>query len=152
MKRFANPDQLTIFELLKDYRPQNTEFTIINMDLFLRDVLTKAIKESAHSRYQIAARMSELLRTEITKTMIDAWTAESREGLNMIPACRLPALMIALETGTIEPLKVLADPLGAVVLQGEQALDLELKRIEDQEKKLSEKKKAIKAIKGMARK
>jgi hypothetical protein len=41
------------------------------------------------SRYQVAAKMSELLDVDITKTMLDSWTAESKE------QHRFPALFFA---------------------------------------------------------
>jgi hypothetical protein len=88
--------------------------------------------------------MTQVLDTEITKTMLDSWTAESREGSNRFPACYLPAFCHAV--GSIEPLKVMADLAGCVAVQGEEALLIELFRIEEQEKKLVQKKKAIRAI------
>ena len=144
MKKIANPNQLSFFELLKDLRPKNTEFSSFNIDLLFRETLTEAIKASPYSRIQIAIRMSEILGKEISKNMIDSWTAESREGVNNIPAVNLPAFCHVV--GSIEPLRILADTNDCFVIQGSDALDLELKKIEDQEKKLSEKKKAIKTI------
>ena len=88
--------------------------------------------------------MSELLGIEITKSMIDAWTAESREGINRFPACYLPAFCRAVNS--IEPLRVLADLVGSVVVQGEEALLIELSKIEEQKQRLLEKEKAIKTI------
>ena len=82
--------------------------------------------------------------------MIDSWTAESREGINRFPACYLPAFCHAVNS--IEPLKVLADIIGSFVIQGPDALDLEIKKIEDQEKILAERKKTAKTIRqGMKR-
>lgn len=51
----------------------------LNFAIELRCLIAQLLKASPASRYQIAARMSELLATEITKYMLDAWTAESRE-------------------------------------------------------------------------
>ena len=144
MKKFCHPDQLNFFDLLKDLRPKAFEFPSFNIDLLLRETITQAIKGSPLSRFQIAAKMSDALGVEVSKTMIDAWTAESREGINRFPACYLPAFCHAVVS--IEPLRVLADLIGSFVIQGPDALDLEMKRIEDQEKILSEKKRAIKTI------
>lgn len=141
MKNFADPNQLSLFDLLKDLRPK-IEISVLNVDLLFRSTLTKAIKQSSHSRIQIAAKMSEALDIEITKAMLDSWTAESREGLNRFPACYLPVFCQVV--GSIELLQILADLIGCFVIQGPEALDLELKKIEDQERKLAERKRAVK--------
>ncbi len=143
MKKIANPNQLSLLEILKDLRPK-VEISIENIDILFRATLTKAIRESGLSRIQIAAKMSEALDIEITKTMLDAWTAESREGVNRFPACYLP---IFCETvGSIEPYRVLADLNGCFVIQSEQALMVELSKIDAEKEKLQKKEKAIKAI------
>lgn len=102
------------------------------------------------SREQIAIQISELLGREVTKDVIDSWTAESREGMNNMWAANLPAFCHVV--GSIEPLRILADLNGCYVIQGPEALDLEMKKIEDQEKVLSERKRAIKTMRqGMGR-
>jgi len=144
MKRVADPSQLNLLDLLKDLRPQNSEFSSFSIDIRLRKTVRQAIKECPQSRYEIAARMSEALDLEVSKDMIDSWTAESREGVNRFPACYLPVFCHVV--GSIEPLRVLADLLGCFVIQGPEALDLELKRIEDKKKVLADRERAIKAI------
>lgn len=144
MKKFASPDQLSLLDFLKDLRPKNTEFSSLNIDLLLRETIAQAIKECPHSRFQIAAKMSEMLGTEVSKTMIDSWTAESREGINRFPACYLPAFCHVV--GSIEPLKVLADLVGSFVIQGEEALLIEQSKINFQKEKLVEKERAIKIL------
>jgi hypothetical protein len=144
MKKICHPNQLSLLEFLKDLRPKHTDFSSLNIDLLFRAALARAIKESHLSRIQIAAKMSEILDFEITKAMLDSWTAESREGINRFPACYLHAFCEATES--IEPLRMLADLIGSFVIQGPEALDLELKRIQDQKQKLSEKERAIKII------
>jgi hypothetical protein len=143
MKNFANPNQPSLFDLVRDLRPK-VQISAQNVDVLLRISLAKAIKESSLSRIQIAAKMSEALDVEITKTMLDSWTAESREGLNRFPACYLPVFCQLI--GSIEPLQILADLIGCFVIRGPEALDLQLKRIEDHEKELAAQKKAIKAM------
>lgn len=148
MKKFCHPDQLNFFDLLKDLRPKNADFSSFNIDLLLRETISRAIKECPLSRFQIACQMSEALAVEISKSMIDAWTAESREGVNRFPACYLPAFCKV--TGSIEPMRVLADLIGCFVIQGEDALHIELHKIDDQKQRIAEREKAIRAIlKGM---
>jgi len=150
MKKYCHPNQLSFFDLLKDLRPKNSGFASFNIDLRLREALRDAIKGCPYSRVQIAIKMTELLGREITKNIIDSWTAESREGMNNIWAVDLPAFCHV--TGSIEPERILADVLGSLVIQGPDALDLELKRIEDQEKELAEKKRAVKVMRQGMRK
>jgi hypothetical protein len=150
MKKNCSPNQLSFFDLLRDLRPQNSGFSSFNIDLLLRETISQAIKESPLSRFQIAAKMSEALGVEVSKTMIDSWTAESREGINRFPACYLPAFCYVV--GSIEPLRVLADLVGSVVVQGEDALHMELSKVEAEKQRLCEKGKAIKTIlQGMRR-
>jgi hypothetical protein len=143
MKKFCHPGQLSFMDLLSDLRPK-LEISVLNIDLLFRATLAKAIKESGLSRIQIAAQMSVALDIEITKAMLDSWTAESREGLNRMPACYLPVFCQVVES--VEPMRVLADLNGCFVIQGPEALDLELKRLEDQKKAIAEKERAIKTI------
>src|SRR4030042_5796720 len=135
MKKICPPDQLTLLDLLKDLRPKNNGFASFNIDLQLREAISQAIKDCPHSRFQIAAKMSELLGVEITKSMIDSWTAESREGLYRFPACYLPALCHVV--GSLEPVRIMADLLGGYVIQGEGAGLTGLGRVKDQKRKLS---------------
>lgn len=144
MGKNCHTNQLSFFDLLKDLRPKTAEFSSFNIDLLLRETIALAIKESPLSRFQIAAKMSEALGVEVSKTMIDSWTAESREGINRFPACYLPAFCHVVES--IEPLRVLADLVGSVVVQGEDALHMELSKVEAEKQRLSEKGKAIKTI------
>ena len=56
----------------------------------IRGWASAALKGSPKSRYQVAAEMSELIGIEITKSMLDAWTAESKEG-HRLPVEFVPA-------------------------------------------------------------
>lgn len=150
MKKTANPNQGSLFDLLRDLRPRGIEITEFSVDVLVRTTIAKAIKDSNLSRVQIAAKMTELLDIEITKTMLDSWTAESREGLNRFPAAYLPVFCDIV--GSIEPLRVLADLVGCVVVQGEDALLIELSKIESQKQKLAEKERAIRTILSGAKK
>jgi len=49
-----------------------------NHAIELRHLLSDILKRCPHDRYEIAARMSRLLGTDVTKHQLDAWTAESR--------------------------------------------------------------------------
>ena len=91
--------------------------------------------------------MSELTETDITKTMLDSWTAESKEG-HRFPAIFLPAFCEA--TGCSEPLKLLGKLVGVFVMPGPEALRAEIQRIEeDINKKQNEKRKRLIFLKEM---
>lgn len=99
----------------------------------LRSALVAAISGSSLSRYQIAARMSELVGREITKTMLDAYAAESKEG-HRLPAELLPAFCEA--TGDWRPLIILVEALGGMVLSPKEKAFVQLVKIEREKKRL----------------
>jgi len=51
-----------------------------NISVEVRHLLSDILKQSPKSRYEIAARMSELLGVKISKHQLDSWTADSRDG------------------------------------------------------------------------
>jgi hypothetical protein len=98
----------------------------------LRRWLSAAIKNTPMSRFEVAAKISELLGKEITKFQLDSWTAESKEGYHL-PAEYLPAACAVLDD--VSGLKILAAPLGVKVLENKDLMWLEygkLKRTEQQ--------------------
>jgi hypothetical protein len=98
----------------------------------LRIALNEAIKKSTLSRHQIAGEMSHLLGVEVTKTTIDAWTAESK-ALNRIPAEFLPAFCRA--TKSRQPLEVLNEAAGLFSMPGPDALRSEIQKYDEMERK-----------------
>lgn len=95
--------------------------------------MSRAIRDSGLSRYEIAGRMSELVGQDITKSMLDAWTAESKEQ-HRPPAEFLPAFCVA--SGSREPLLILADKAGYFCLPGPDALRAEIQRLAEEEKEV----------------
>ncbi len=106
----------------------------------LRAELSAALKETPLSRYAVAARMSELTGHEISKSMLDSWTAESK-----LP-WRFPfEFAAAFETvcGTTRLQALLGRKRGSRILVGEEVLLMELGRIEKTEVELASRKKAL---------
>lgn len=133
--------QLSLFDLLAGIQRQPEPATegTANMREALRKALNAAISASPLSRHQIAGQMSHLLGCDITKTMLDAWTAESKEG-HRFPAEYLPAFCRA--TGSQRPLELLAEAAGMFALPGPDALRAEIQRLaEDERKARAEKRK-----------
>jgi hypothetical protein len=112
-----------------------------DIDRQFREAISAALKQCSLSRWQVAARMSELTGAEITKTMLDSWTAESKE-LHRFPAIFLPAFCEAV--GSSEPLKIMGGLVGVFVLPGPEALRAEIRRIDEEiQRKQAEKKKRV---------
>lgn len=99
----------------------------LDVGLAIRHLISDLLKSSTHNRFEIAARMSELLGHEITKHQLDSWTAESREGWRF-PLEYLPAFEVAVETHQVTTW--MADLRGCKVLVGKEALDAEIGKLE----------------------
>lgn len=86
------------------------------------------------SRYEIAARMSELTGVEITKTMLDNWSAESHEK-HRFPCQFLPAFVIA-TGGQRRAVEVISRHSGLFLLPGPDALRAEIQRLDEEERRI----------------
>lgn len=150
LKQILDPKQASLFDFLKNYQQESQTQRpagSFDIDRQFRDAISEALKRCPLSRYQVVARMSELTETDITKTMLDSWTAESKEG-HRFPAIFLPAFCEA--TGCSEPLKLLGKLVGVFVMPGPEALRAEIQRIEeDINKKQNEKRKRLIFLKEM---
>lgn len=91
--------------------------------------------------------MSHLLGCEITKFMLDAWTAESKDG-HRFPAEYLPAFCQV--TGDREALTALAEAAGLFAMPGPDALRSEIQKLDEEAKRInSEKRKRLQFLKEM---
>ncbi len=131
----TDPRQMTLFEVLQRLqegagspaRPGGMRVADT-----LRATMIEAIKRCPLSRWEIAGRMSALLDHEVSKYMLDAWVAESKEA-HRFPAEYLPAFCEA--AGSREPLRVLAEAAGMFALPGPEALRAEIQRLDEEAKK-----------------
>jgi hypothetical protein len=98
----------------------------LDVDLALRTAITKAIAQhtarSNDSRYQIAAKMSELTKRNISKDMLDKYTSSNQD--YRIHACDLTALCAV--CGTLEPFRVLLQPIDCDAVGPEDAKHVRL--------------------------
>lgn len=115
------PQQLSLLSGSAAY----PEGALADLSLAVRTALVQAIKPCPLSRYEIAGRLSALLGRDISKTMLDKWTAESAEE-HRIPAEVVVALCVV--TDCTKPLEVLTSALGVRLVQPEEAEALELGR------------------------
>jgi hypothetical protein len=151
--------QTTIFEYLKKVemlrsaQHDNPPSGSLDIDSEIRAAVSVDLKH-AHDqagrelfRYEVAAKMSELTGTEITKSMLDNYSAESHEK-HRFPCQFLPAFILA--TGGRRVFEVLSRRSGLFALPGPEALRAEIQRIDEEIKtKKEEKKKRIAFLKEM---
>ena len=131
-----NDRQMSLFDVLeKAQRDDNAPGAgSLDIDTELRYLISQELKECRYSRYHVAARMSELTGTEITKTMLDSWTAESKE-FHRFPAIFLPAFCLAV--GRMGLLNFLGRKSGAFVLPGKEALRAEIQRLIEERERIN---------------
>jgi aspartate aminotransferase-like enzyme len=150
LKQRIDINQASLFDILKNYQEENQTTRpagSFDIDRQFREAISLALKNCPLSRWQVAARMAELTGSEITKAMLDSWTAESKE-THRFPAIYLPAFCEA--AGCSEPLRMLGKLVGVFVLPGPEALRAEIQRIEEEiNRKQTEKRKRLVFLKEM---
>lgn len=130
---------LDVLQKARDLQPTPSEEGSLNISERLRHSYVAGLKQCPLSRWEVAGRMSHLLGVEVSKYMLDAWTAESKNGHRM-PAEYIPAFCAA--TGWTEPVRILTESSGLFSLPGPDALRAEIRRLEEDRRKiLAEKKK-----------
>lgn len=125
-KLFDNPNQISIFDIISESVGTIPNEGALNIDNQLRRGVSDALKQCPLSRYQVAARMSELMGMDVTKSMLDTWTAESKEQ-HRFPAAYLPAFCAA--TSSRLPLEIITRATGGFLLPGGDALRSEIQRL-----------------------
>jgi len=149
-KQRIDSNQASLFDILKNLQEESQATRpagSFDIDRQLRASVSEALKQCPLSRWQVAARMSELTGCEISKAMLDSWTAESKEG-HRFPAIFLPAFCEAV--GSSEPLKMMGRLVGVFILPGPEALRAEIQRIEEEiNRKQADKRKRVMFLKEM---
>lgn len=143
----ANQLNLDIFGLIREVSQRQAEASgrieesgKYNIDIRLRELLSSALKRSPLSRYEVAGKMSELLGVEINKGQLDSWTAESKE-CHRFPFAYAAAFCMA--TGDRGILWIAAELCGGYFIEGEDAIRLELGKIEEQKQDLARREKVV---------
>ena len=122
-----------------DVRPGS----IAGFDHELRQALSQSLKEQPLSRYEVAAKMSEMLGDDISKNMLDAYTAESRE-THQISVVRLVAMVLA--TRDYDLLALVAEKVGCRLLVGEEAVAAEVGFIDQEIEELRARRAELKRL------
>ena len=133
-QKTTDPHQLSLLDVLKKEEERmllglRDAPGALNMRALVRNALYEAIKGSTLSRWEIAAKMSELTDQEISRFMLDAWTSESKEG-HRFPLEYAPAFCRA--TGSTRPLEIVCQPVGMFALGGPDALRSQKQRLTEQ--------------------
>lgn len=112
------------------------------LDAEVRAGLSDMLKRYPGSRYEVAARVSELLLADVSKPMLDAYTADSRE-THCISLVRFVAVVIA--TGDVSVLERICELTGGRYLKGEDIASAELGQIERELADLARRKRDLKS-------
>lgn len=108
-------------------RPAPMEPATMDYRPVVAHLLGRMIQASALDRYEIAARVSRLVGREVSKCMLDGYTAESREAFNL-PAYLVPPVEAVCESTLLSGW--IAEVRGGRLMLGAAALDAEIGRLE----------------------
>lgn len=124
-----------------DFRPQ--------LSVLVGDMLAAAQASAPDvDRFVIAGRASRLAGKEISKAMLDGYTAESRETFNL-PLWCVPALETACNSTVLT--EWLAGVRGGRLVLGPAALDEEIGRLEGEKELINERLKAARDLRRRVR-
>ena len=142
MKR--DPSQLDFFS--KPIFPVRSAAVRIDIDRYrskMKRAMARAIRECPHDRPTIAARMAQYLGlASISKAMLDAYTAESKEGHD-ITLPRFAAFVHA--TGAMWLWDEAVSDQGATVLVGDEARLAEIARLQQEQEAIKAELRALRA-------
>lgn len=93
----------------------------------LSALIARTLREAEGDRYDVAARMSRLTGTDVSKYMLDAYASSGRDAYNL-PLWLAPALETACATHDLASWH--GARVGARMLVGAEAIDAELGRLE----------------------
>lgn len=134
-------NQTSLFDMIEEINPHKfatPEFQVETKPLGLRikESISEAIKNSGLKRYDIAGRMSEHLGLEITESMLNSYTAESKEGYRM-PAEYFPIFCKITQDYTV--MEILVAAAGGRMVKSEEIYYLEIGRLQQAEKSIQQK-------------
>lgn len=98
----------------------------LDVSMAFRDSLSKDLRKHKESRWQVAAKMSELCGRNISKDMLDKYTSSNPD--YSMRAEDLTAFCAV--TKSVAPIKALLEPLGCDVVTPEESEFVRLARLE----------------------
>ena len=136
--KIVSPDQMSLLELFKGHETVQAPGAF-DIEVQLKEQASLALRKCKYSRYEVAAKMSEMLGREVTKSMLDNRTAESKEDQQWPAAWLAPFAIITAHTEQIKLINKLAK---LPIADSEKLLDLEIERkkqaMEEEEKELQD--------------
>lgn len=103
-----------------------------DISLGFRQCLSRTMRDCGKDRYHIAAEVSRLTSSSVSKEMLDKYTgSDTAYGMR---AEVLPAVCHSI--GSLDPFRYLLDPLGSDVLNPEDRDLVRLARLEEEKRKL----------------
>ncbi|WP_455270332.1 hypothetical protein [Rhizobium herbae] len=140
-----HPSQFDLF--LEPVFPTRAAAVQIDMSRFrakLKRAMAQAIRECQHDRPMIAARMAQYLGLpNLSKTTLDAYTAESKEGHD-ISLLRFKAFVKA--TGATWLWDMIVSEDGLIMLEGDEARLAEIARLQQEQRELASELRALRAV------
>ena len=109
------------------------EGALAGLDAFVSSAVGRILRDDPRSRFEIAGGVSALLGDDVSKSMLDAYSAEAKDTHN-ISLARFLALIA--ETQRFDVLDALCQRIGAKVVVGEEILTVELGHVKAQIKRL----------------
>lgn len=128
--------QMSIFDMLEDIETKKTQGPApgsLNMGAQIKNALTAALKGAGLKRWEIAGRMSDYISTEITESMLNSWTADSKEG-HRFPLEYIAAFCWA--TGDYTVIKMVAQGCGCHLTMGREVVLLQMARLSDMRRRI----------------
>lgn len=149
-RKIVDIGQLSIFDLIRmvedrqaSAAPSPMPRGKASIDAAIRAIISSSLKSSPLSRFEAAAHMSDNLNVEITKARLDSWSAESKDG-HRFPLVYTAAFCEA--TGDYTLVRYIAELCGGYFIEGGDAIDFTLGRIEGEIKKLKAKRKTLREV------
>ena len=137
--RRAAPNQLNLLDTIAGPPPAGSTLA---WEGRLRALLAGAIKGSRYSREEIARRMTEASGDEISRAMLDAWTARSKP--HRFPLSLLPAFCHATES--MDLIKDAVSMRGARLATREDLAFAEIGRLHVQGLRTQERERALRVL------
>ncbi|WP_370236581.1 hypothetical protein [Brevundimonas sp.] len=123
-------------------RQDVTEGALADLGRKAASAVATMLRDDPRSRYEIAGQLSALMDTQVLKTTLDAYTAESKDG-HYVPFERLLGLVVV--TQRYDVLDALVRPIGASLLCGEEIRLAEIGHLEAQRRDIERRLKGLKS-------
>lgn len=117
----------------------------LDIGLGLRQCLSRTITESRLDRYFIAAEISRLTKSTVSKEMLDKYTSSNPD---YCIRCEILTAFCQV-VGSLEPFRYLLEPLGSDVLNPEDKDLIEMARLQEEERKIQTRIMQIRAKRGL---